>query len=77
MKFSYNAAKVLWVLACVVYKVSFSFSCFSNIGVFLTLSDHCILDNGSEDGVITSNPWGFLSTGKKLVFYFIIAKGHF
>ena len=56
MNCSYNAAKVLWLLACVVCKVSFSFRCFSNIGVFLTQSDHSILDNGSEDGVITSNP---------------------
>ena len=56
MNCSYNAAKVLWLLACVVYTFPFSFSLFSNIGVFLTQSDHSILDNGIEDGVITSNP---------------------
>ena len=62
-------------LACLVYKVSFSASFFSSIGVFLTQSDHSFLDNGSENGVIFSNPWGFLNTGKKLVFYLIIVKG--
>ena len=50
---------------------------YSNIEVFLTQSVHCFLDNGSENGVITSNCWGFLNTGKKLVFYLIVVKGYF
>ena len=39
-------------------------------------ANHCFLNNGSENGVITSNPWGFFNTGKKLVFYLIVIKGY-